>query len=192
MLIDPQGKYRLVNILDAHDADAERLPEYSLDIILSRSPRQQKLVGGIVWWKRHDLTQGGLVDRLIKLDGLTEAQKLRRQREAQEMANAAGNFAEQQFREITHFSKSEGRWVDWALEQALAFYDQKRDVAVSIQVPRLRYSCKRGPKSLARLRSHPEVLFPDTVQVTALLEHGFEYDQGSKVIRKATSSLVTP
>jgi hypothetical protein len=167
----PGDKAKLVNLFDnslAIEAGLESV--YKIEVFFTRSPGGVKC-GAISIFKNNsiDLAANPL---------LTDAKKL------QEMQDELSKQTEVMYQDPIKFRADRGQWIEWAMSEALRFYDKFGGATIVVKAPRLKIRERRSSGSVASGRSDMRNLFKSLRDIDRLLSKDFKWDAWSGTIRR--------
>jgi len=168
----PGDKAKLVNMLDNSLAEATGLQSvYKIEIILSRSPKNGVKCGAICVFRNNSID---LAVNPMTVD--TE--------ELQALQEDLNNQTEVMFMDPVKFRADQGKWISWAMDEALRLYDRFGGATIIVKAPRLKIKQKRSSGSVSSGRSDMDKLFPCLRDIDRLLTDNFKWDPWSKTVRR--------
>jgi hypothetical protein len=174
----PGQKAALLTAFDNAMAD-DLQPLYSIEVNLERSPKLGTLCGAIVVFKLNTVDLG--MEKALHGKHIREG-NLQAMQEIQDEVNKQTTTMHT---DPIYFREDQGRWVGWALEKALRYFDAFGGSAtISLKSSLLRINRKRTSREVASLRSDLRKLFPEAWDMDRLLRNGYQWDPWTKTIRR--------
>lgn len=171
-------KSKFLTLLDNQAAE-ELIPLYSIDIHLGKSPKKGVKSGALSVFKLNEVD----LKMPEKYDFTQTNPKVLK--EIKEAHKRASESTEILVGEPLMFKETEGRWIQWAIEEALRIYDQYNGNArISLKCPKLKIQMRRSSKEVANLRSNIHDLFPVAWEIDRLLDKDYSFDPWSNRIRR--------
>lgn len=180
----PGEKAKLLNLIDRDRADRAALQAlYSIEITVGKSPKLGVKCGAITVFRLNAVAEN-FADKLdpknFRPEDLASAQ-----RRAQEIEDEINTQTETMFQDPVMFKETEGRWLPWAVDEALRLYDRfGGSASISLKCPKLRIRVVRRPEEVAAKRSQADALFPVIRDIDQLLDRGYAHDPWRNVVRR--------
>jgi len=180
----PGQKAKLLTLIDNERADRlDVVPLYSIDITVGVSPRQNVKCGAVTVFRLNKVAQD-FADQLSPKNFRPEDVE-KAQRRAQEISDELNTQTETMSQDPLFFRATEGRWIPWAIDEAMRIYDRVGGAAkITLKCPTLRIKVVRSPQQIAAGRSNLRDLFPVVRDIDHLLERGYAHDPWKNVVRR--------
>lgn len=161
-------KAKLINLLDTVQADKAAItPTYTIEMVLTKSPRQGVKCGAIAVFKMNDLDVDIASEHL-----------------AEKMKQAASELTQTMYQDPEYFKQTEGRWIPWAIDRCMELFDKLQSAEIVIKVPKLRIRHRLSRAEIASVRSDPRALFRVAFEADRLLDGDFGWDPWRSVARR--------
>jgi hypothetical protein len=160
-------------------------PLYSIEISVGKSPKKGVKCGAIVIFKLNSVNLD--FEKKLTPDRFDPKHLEHATKRAQEIQDEISKQTEVMWRDPTYFKETEGRWIPWAIDEALRLFDSNPihgNARIALKCPKLRISVSRSPKQIAAMRSNPRQLFPVMNDIDQLLGGDFSFDPWSDKIRR--------
>tara|TARA_R110002126_G_scaffold52672_11_gene142994 strand:- start:3012 stop:3590 length:579 start_codon:yes stop_codon:yes gene_type:complete len=180
----PGQKAKLLTLIDNERADRVDIqPLYSIDITVGVSPKNKVKCGALTLFRLNKVAQDfedKLTPKNFKPEDLIHAR-----RRAQEISDDLNTKTEAMSQDPIFFRSTDGRWLPWAVDEALRMYDRVGGAAkITLKCPSLRIKVVRSPHQIAVGRSNIRDLFPVIKRIDQLLERGYSHDPWNNVVRR--------
>jgi hypothetical protein len=167
----PGEKAKFINVMDSQMAD-DLQPLYSIEICLAKSPKEGVKCGAVVVFKLNQ----------TKLD--LNPEKYLPEMEAK-MQESVQEETQVMFRDPEYFKETDGQWLPWAIDRALALFDRYgTNASMSVTCPELRIHQRLSRRSVMEGRSKPRSLFASAFNIDRLFDEGYTWDPWTKSIRR--------
>lgn len=175
------NKGKILDVVDRQMADSAT-SLYSIDVLFGRGFDGSRN-GMIVVYQQHILNPEESL-------GEYDFMKNKKVKDViDKAAERAKDQTEVMIGEPLQFSQSKGRWIDWAIHEALRQYDERSGAArITVKCPPLHIKETRSSAEVARLRGNIPELFTVLKDMDRLLVEGYHYDPWTKSIRKGPIS----
>jgi len=167
----PGEKAKLVNLLDNIQAEKASLtPIYSIELVITVSPKTRTKCGAIAIFKLNDLD--------VDLSEQTPTNL------KEKMQEAAKDSTQILHKDPEYFKETEGRWLPWAIERTLELYDSLGSAEIVIKVPKLRVRHRLSSSEINKKRSDPRALFDTAFRADDLFTREYSFDPWRVSIRR--------
>lgn len=162
-------KLKLVNLMDKYQAN-QLVTTHSIELVLSKSPKQNVKCGAIVVFK---------LKGVEGIDFSEDADPIK----ALQVQNEMNSMTDEMLGDPILFKESDGKWLNFALPKVLELFDRYQDCTISIKAPKLKIRHKISRTEVHAKRTNHLDLFRTAIDISILLDE-FQYDPWSGVIRR--------